>query len=160
MVSTLILCYHITINFVCGLASKSSLRKNSPVTENILHDSHMQTTPASSKFWQSWMPIPRWGQSISRVSEPVQATSSKRMGSKPSPKLAPNVAFIATYSKSTVSMFNSRLIESALAGKLESMTRKNYVWNTERQIEANWTGEWDHSHYYTQHWLCHVHVTV
>ena len=47
-----------------------------------------QTTPASSKCRQLWAPIPELPQSISLVSFPVHAVSSKNMGPSPWPKNA------------------------------------------------------------------------
>ena len=49
-----------------------------------------QTTPASLKWKQSWMPIPLWGQSSRVASFPLQPTSSKKMDPNPGPKLGPN----------------------------------------------------------------------
>ena len=47
-----------------------------------------QLTEASSKWLQSWLPIPLWGHSNNCDSDPVQDTSSNQIGPLPSPMWA------------------------------------------------------------------------
>ncbi len=47
-----------------------------------------QTTPASSRWLQLWIPNPRWLHSVSFDSLPVHVTSSSQMGPLPCPKCA------------------------------------------------------------------------
>ena len=48
----------------------------------------LHLTDASSKWLQSWLPIPLWGHSNNSDSDPVQDTSSNQIGPVPSPNRA------------------------------------------------------------------------